>query len=89
MSKKKSKLQLSQGKAQFAINKTNEIIEKLGNHTNSLYSGLNEIQELFDTIKADGYNKVLAVTISSGLSGTYNAIKIIGEQKSCKKQTQK
>ena len=45
----------------------------------SLPSG-EKIQELFDTIKADGYNKVLAVTISSGLSGTHNAIKIIGDQ---------
>ena len=45
----------------------------------SLPSG-EKIQELFDKIKADGYNKVLAVTISSGLSGTHNAIKIIGEQ---------
>lgn len=45
----------------------------------SLPSG-EEIQEIFDKIKADGYEKVLAVTISSGLSGTYNAIRIIGEQ---------
>ena len=51
MSKKKSKLQLAQDKAQSAINKTNEIIEKLGSHTNSLYSVLNDIQELFDKIR--------------------------------------
>ncbi len=51
MSKKKSKLQLAQDKAQSAINKTNEIIEKLGSNTNSLYSVLNDIQELFDKIR--------------------------------------
>lgn len=45
----------------------------------SLPSG-GEIQEIFDKIKSDGYEKVLAVTISSGLSGTYNAIRIIGEE---------
>ena len=37
-------------------------------------------QEIFNKIKSDGYEKVLAVTISSGLSGTYNAIRIIAEQ---------
>ena len=45
----------------------------------SLPSG-EKIQGLFDEMKAAGYNKVLAVTISSGLSGTYNAIKVIADQ---------
>lgn len=45
----------------------------------SLPSG-ETIQRLFNKIKSDGYNKVLAVTISSGLSGTYNAIKNIVDQ---------
>lgn len=45
----------------------------------SLPSG-EKIQDLFDEMKAAGYNKVLAVTISSGLSGTYNAIKVIADQ---------
>ena len=45
----------------------------------SLPSGSN-IQEIFKKIKEDGYNKVLAITISSGLSGTYNAIRIMAEQ---------
>lgn len=44
----------------------------------SLPSG-EKIQNLFDQIKADGYNKVLAVTISSGLSGTYNIIRMLAE----------
>lgn len=38
-----------------------------------------KIQQLFDQIKADGYEKVLAVSISSGISGTYNAIRVIAE----------
>lgn len=40
----------------------------------------NKIQQLFDQIKIDGYDKVLAVSISSGISGTYNAIRVIAEQ---------
>lgn len=47
--------------------------------TTSLPPG-EKIQALFDEIKADGYEKVLAVSISSGISGTYNAIRVIGEQ---------
>lgn len=51
MSKKKSKLQLAQDNAQASINKTNKTIEELGVHTNSLYSALNDIHELFDKIR--------------------------------------
>lgn len=47
--------------------------------TTSLPSG-GEINSMFDKIKADGYEKVLAVTISSGLSGTYNSIRLLGSQ---------
>ena len=39
-----------------------------------------EIQEIFNRIKEDGYEKVFVITISSGLSGTFNAIRMIGEQ---------
>lgn len=38
------------------------------------------ITDIFDQIKEDGYEKVLAVTISSGLSGTYNVVRLIAEQ---------
>ena len=38
------------------------------------------IQAIFDKIKEAGYEKVLAVTISSGLSGTYNVVRLLGEQ---------
>lgn len=39
-----------------------------------------QIQEILDQIKADGYEKVLAVTISSGLSGTYNVMRLVGDR---------
>ncbi|MGM0125356.1 DegV family protein [Enterococcus sp. AZ194] len=38
------------------------------------------ITQIFDKIKEDGYEKVLAITISSGLSGTFNVVRLIGEQ---------
>ncbi|GMR99746.1 DegV family protein [Enterococcus faecium] len=38
------------------------------------------ITEIFEQIKKDGYEKVLAVTISSGLSGTYNVVRLIAQQ---------
>ncbi|MGI6200317.1 MAG: DegV family protein [Christensenellales bacterium] len=41
----------------------------------SLPSG-SEIIDILDRIKADGYEKVLVVTISSGLSGTFNSIRL-------------
>ena len=38
------------------------------------------ITKIFEQIKQDGYEKILAVTISSGLSGTYNIIRLIAQQ---------
>lgn len=38
------------------------------------------IQNMFDRIKADGYEKLLVVTISSGLSGTYNMVRLMGSE---------
>ncbi len=38
------------------------------------------IEKIFTQIKADGYEKLLIVTISSGLSGTYNILRLLGEQ---------
>ena len=46
----------------------------------SLHDG-ETINKIFDRIKADGYEQVLAVTISSGLSGTYNVVRLMGEQR--------
>lgn len=47
--------------------------------TTSLPSG-SDINDLFDKIKSDGYEKVLAVCISSGLSGTYNNVRLMGDE---------
>lgn len=38
-----------------------------------------QIQAIIEKIKADGYEKLLIVTISSGLSGTYNVLRLLGE----------
>ena len=46
--------------------------------TTSLPSGDVFLQTL-DQIKADGYEKVIAVTLSSGLSGTNNMLHLIAE----------
>ncbi|MHC1749775.1 MAG: DegV family protein [Cellulosilyticaceae bacterium] len=46
--------------------------------TTSLPS-LDEIHEVFKGIKEEGYTHVIAITISSGLSGCYNAISLVKE----------
>jgi DegV family protein with EDD domain len=58
-----------------------EIYEKLPQEipSTSLPDG-EAITEIFDEIKKQGYGKILAVTISSGLSGTYNVVRLLGEQ---------
>lgn len=58
-----------------------EVYSNLGKEipSTSLPSG-DEILKVLEQIKADGYEKVLAVTISSGLSGTYNFVKLLGEE---------
>lgn len=38
------------------------------------------IKSMLDEIKAEGYEKVLAITISSGLSGTNNMVRLVAEQ---------
>lgn len=60
---------------------TEEVLERLEEEipSTSLPTG-EKIQELFDQIKEDGYEKVLAVTLSSGLSGTHNIIELIAGQ---------
>ncbi|WP_288228804.1 hypothetical protein [uncultured Faecalicoccus sp.] len=51
-SKKKSKLQIAQDKAQAATNETNNVIGELGKHTESLYKSLTSIQVQFDKIRS-------------------------------------
>ena len=41
---------------------------------------LAEVQDMFDAIREEGYEKVIAVTISSGLSGTFNTIRLAASQ---------
>lgn len=40
------------------------------------------VSDTLDQIKADGYEKVLAVMLSSGLSGTYNMVRLLAESRS-------
>lgn len=44
----------------------------------SLPSG-EAVEAVLSRIRADGYEKVIAVMLSSGLSGTYNLIRLLGE----------
>ena len=39
-----------------------------------------EVQELVKSIKEEGYEKIIAVTISSGLSGTFNVVSMTFEE---------
>ena len=41
---------------------------------------LAEVQDKFDEIRAAGYEKVIAIAISSGLSGTFNTMRLAAEQ---------
>ena len=38
-----------------------------------------DINEVFEQIKKEGYSDILYIGISSGLSGTYNFVKLMGE----------
>lgn len=38
------------------------------------------VQKIFDEIRAQGYEHVLAVHLSSGLSGTYNLVRLMAEE---------
>ncbi|AYD40326.1 DegV family protein [Clostridium fermenticellae] len=40
---------------------------------------INDIEKLFNDLEAQGYTHVIAVCISSGLSGTYNALKLVSQ----------
>ena len=46
--------------------------------TTSLPS-IDDIMETFEKVISDGYDKAIVITISSGLSGTYNAMRIASE----------
>ncbi len=55
-----------------------EVYEKLDSHDLSTSLPSNEdLYETLDAIKKDGYTHVLAINISSGLSGTFNAFRLV------------
>jgi fatty acid kinase fatty acid binding subunit len=41
---------------------------------------IQEMDDLFEQLEKDGYTHVITVTISSNLSGTFNAIKLVSEE---------
>src|SRR6056297_2163791 len=47
--------------------------------TTSLPS-MEEIDSMFSYLKKEGYTHVIAITISSGLSGTHNSIRLVSEK---------
>ena len=51
MAKEPSRLQLAQEKAEAAAEKTNQKINELGEHTNTIYTTLITIQSVFDNIR--------------------------------------
>lgn len=45
----------------------------------SLPSG-EQVNKIFEQIRADGYKKVIVITLSSGLSGTYNVASLVAKE---------
>ena len=39
-----------------------------------------DVQEVFENIIKDGYNKIISISISSTLSGTFNIIRLVSEE---------
>jgi DegV family protein with EDD domain len=39
-----------------------------------------DIKEVFENIVKDGYNKIIAISISSNLSGTFNLVRLVSEE---------
>ena len=74
------------------IYKDGEYIDKVTITADQVYERLDQeipktslpdgatIKEILDDIKKEGYEKVVAVTISSGLSGTFNMVRMIAEE---------
>ncbi len=55
-----------------------EVYEKLDSHKMSTSLPSNEdLYETLDTIKKEGYTHVFAINLSSGLSGTFNAFRLV------------
>ncbi|ERI95146.1 EDD domain protein, DegV family [Clostridiales bacterium oral taxon 876 str. F0540] len=61
----------------------NEVYDNLVNEvpTTSMPS-MGDMENLFTLIEEEGYTHVIAITLSSGLSGTFNALKLVSENHS-------
>jgi len=61
----------------------NEVYDNLVNEipTTSMPS-MGDMENLFSLIEEQGYTHVIAITLSSGLSGTFNALKLVSENHS-------
>lgn len=57
-----------------------EVYDKLSEEipTTSLPS-LNDMEEMYSKIESEGYTHIIAITLSSGLSGTFNALKLVSQ----------
>lgn len=42
--------------------------------------GFGEIKEVFERIRSEGFNKVIAIHLSAGLSGTHDAVKLVAQR---------
>lgn len=42
--------------------------------------GLGDIKEVFERIRKQGFNKVMAIHLSAGLSGTHDAVKMVAQE---------
>lgn len=57
-----------------------EVYDNLDNEMpSSSLPALSDMEELFEKLKKEGYTHVIGVTLSSGLSGIYNALKLVSE----------
>ncbi len=73
------------------IYKDREYLDRIDITPKEVYDGLEkevpstslpsmkDMDEMFENLIADGYTHAIAITISSGLSGTYNSLKLVSE----------
>lgn len=73
------------------IYKDKEYIDRVNITPKEVYDNLNieipttsmpsmqDMETIYSTLEMEGYTHVIAVTISSGLSGTFNAVKLVSE----------
>lgn len=59
-----------------------EVMDKLQNEgvAKTSIPSIGDIKDIIEKIKSDGYKNIIVITISSGLSGIYNAMKIVSDE---------